>query len=122
MFLIKRVLDLRRKNKELFLDGEYTGLHTNGKYNDSIIAFARILDTKAVIAIASRKLSLVENFSEFPITNEVWQDTRFDVPELSTETWYDCISGKTVKDKKEMFAGDILDTFPCALLVSADIH
>jgi (1->4)-alpha-D-glucan 1-alpha-D-glucosylmutase len=121
MFLIKRVLDLRRKNKELFLEGEYTGLHTNGKYNDSIITFARTLDSKTVIAIGSRKLSLVENFSEFPITMDVWQDTRFEVPEISTENWYDCISGKTVKDKKEMFVGDILDTFPCALLVSTGV-
>jgi (1->4)-alpha-D-glucan 1-alpha-D-glucosylmutase len=117
LYLIRRALEIRNENRELFIDGEYVPLTANGTYSDSIISFARIKDGKTVIVIASRKLQTVKSFTTFPLTEDLWLDTCIETPQLLTSSWRDCITEKRIEHKKYLPVAQILDMFPCALLV-----
>jgi (1->4)-alpha-D-glucan 1-alpha-D-glucosylmutase len=121
LFLIRRVLEFRKTNRELFLDGEYVPLITSGTYHDSIVSFARVLENQIVIVVASRKLSTVKSFTEFPLTSDVWLDTCIEVPQFITDSWNDLITEKQIKNRNRIFIDEILDLFPCALLVSSKV-
>lgn len=118
LFLIRRVLEFRKENRELFIDGEYVPLTAKGTYSDSIISFARIVNGKTVIIVASRKLQSVKSFTTFPLKDNLWLDTCIEMPQILTSSWWDCITEKRIENQKMLPVAQILDLFPCALLIA----
>jgi (1->4)-alpha-D-glucan 1-alpha-D-glucosylmutase len=76
LFVTMRALNLRRNLRELFHSGEYIALQTSGERGRHVVAFARRLDKKIVVVIATRFFTALENGTRLPIGKEVWKDTR----------------------------------------------
>jgi (1->4)-alpha-D-glucan 1-alpha-D-glucosylmutase len=76
MRLTQRLLHLRRKNPELFREGNYESLNFGGAFADCAIGFARRHGDRAIIVIVPRLSSHIG----FPPVGNRWQDTHVGVP------------------------------------------
>ncbi len=117
MYLIYKSLGFRNENIELYRDGDYIPLETRGEHRNEILAFARASGGKWGITLVPRFVSRLTDYDNIPVGNNVWGDTSVIMPGESPDTFYNILTGETVrKDKKKLFAGEILATFPVALL------
>jgi (1->4)-alpha-D-glucan 1-alpha-D-glucosylmutase len=118
MFLIYKALASRISCRHVIEKGKYIPLETGGKYKDNIIAFAWKHKPSWVITIAPRFLTRIVEENQYPLGRKIWDDTHivlpYDAPFLFTEK----ITGMELKCGDNMFIGDVLKHFSCALLVN----
>lgn len=80
LFVISRLLQLRRELAELFANGDYQPLHVDGEQKEHVLAFARTHEHKAVIVVLGKWLAqLMKGERQLPI-GEVWGDTSVGPP------------------------------------------
>jgi len=117
LFLTYMALQARKRDPEIFLNGDYVPLETAGRFKGNIIAFARhYLDTWA-LTIAPRFLSDVVTDDRLPLGEPVWQDTRVSLIAGSPSRWNNVLTGE-VHDSHDSFSvGEVLRNFPVALLI-----
>ncbi len=102
LWLVQRVLHLRRERRELFgPEADYKPLAATGSKADHVIAFTRGED---VIAIAQRHTLTLGGD---------WQDTSISLPEGA---WQNILAKKQLSGGSQKMA-DLLQDFPVALLV-----
>src|SRR5215470_7593895 len=77
LFLIKRVLGLRRAHADLFEHGEYLPLQMSGTFAECCVSFVRRLDSNWMAVAAPRLSSRIG----FPPIGDAWQDTMIQLPE-----------------------------------------
>ncbi len=118
MLLINSVLSFRKRNRDIFDNGDYIDLNSSGEYCNSIVPFMRIVEDKAVIVIAVRQLVSIEAFDRFPLPPDVWGDTCIELPELPVNNWREIITGKMMGVQNKIYMSDVLEMFPGAVLVS----
>src|SRR4029077_12219691 len=76
LYLIWRLLALRRARPEVFMQGEYTPLLATGLRSAHVVAFARQHAGSGVIAVAARMFaSLGIEPGALPCGAQVWEDT-----------------------------------------------
>jgi (1->4)-alpha-D-glucan 1-alpha-D-glucosylmutase len=121
LFLIQRALGARNKFPELFQSGDYLPLAVRGPFKDHLIALARRHENDWAIAIAPRLLTRLIGTEQFPIGEDVWQDTAIILPEGAPGSWRDSITGKPVEAEKYVRVAAALAHFPAALLFSPDL-
>jgi (1->4)-alpha-D-glucan 1-alpha-D-glucosylmutase len=119
LFLIYRTLRLRKKYRSLFDKGSYIPLGTEGKYKDNIIVFARERSPLWALTVAPRFLTGLIKEGQYPYGREVWGDTQIILPDEAPSFWHEEVSGTTVEGGQALFVGDILQHFPCALLMNS---
>ena len=117
LFLIFKVLNVRRKHTELFANGDYEPLKARGKYGNNVIVFLRRYGNKAVITIASRFLTSLIKAHELPLGTEVWQDTEISLPTSLQGDWQNAITSGSIRIENTASAGQILARFPVSLLI-----
>jgi (1->4)-alpha-D-glucan 1-alpha-D-glucosylmutase len=122
MLLINCVLGLRKRNRDIFQDGDYVDLNATGEYCNSIVPFMRIIQDRAVIVVAVRQLHSVNSFEQFPVSEQVWGDTCIEIPEIPSPNWREIITGKTMAIQKKIYMSDLLEMFPGAVLVSEGVN
>jgi (1->4)-alpha-D-glucan 1-alpha-D-glucosylmutase len=82
LYLIFRVLNYRRKNREVFERGEYLPLEAQGAKARHLCAFARRANGRSVIAVAPRLIAtLVPGPELSPLGEPAWLDTFLVLPE-----------------------------------------
>jgi (1->4)-alpha-D-glucan 1-alpha-D-glucosylmutase len=121
MFVTACGLRLRRREPALFIKGEYEALRGDGHLASHVVAFARLHETKAVIAAVPRLMS-----SAFPhdlsTGSDVWKDTRLFLPATaSTATFRHLFTGARLRPDPTsgcLFAADLFRTCPVALLIA----
>ena len=96
LFLIHRVLQARKANREIFRSGAYLSLETTGQFKGHIIAFARKLQERWALIAAPRFLSRLVTEEELPLGRRVWGDTEVIVPAGAPDAWHNAITGETV--------------------------
>jgi len=116
LFLLWRALAVRREWREVFEAGAYTPLAAEGAHKDSVIAFARSLGDRHVIAAVPRFLTGFATQGAPPL-GELWKDTRLVLPQGLGGNWTETISGRELPGDGELTAANLFKTFPCALLV-----
>ncbi|GAX37746.1 malto-oligosyltrehalose synthase [Nodularia sp. NIES-3585] len=116
MFLIAQALKTRRENLTVFQQGSYLPLEARGKFANHIIAFARIYNHQTMITIAPRFFTSLIQPGEYPLNQEVWDNTYIDLPPAAPSVWQDTITGQMLNTDKIMLIGDALQHFPVALL------
>lgn len=80
MYVVWRLLQLRREREALFREGGYTPLRTGGAMARHLIGFARRHRREAVITVAPRLIAgLGVKPGEAPCGESLWADTRVDV-------------------------------------------
>src|SRR5260370_38273292 len=67
MYITSRALRFRRDHAELFAHGSYTSMVANGSRSNNVVAFARGLESKTVIAVAGRFFLKMCNCHRSPV-------------------------------------------------------
>ncbi|MEJ2703733.1 MAG: hypothetical protein P8Z79_14960 [Sedimentisphaerales bacterium] len=131
LFLIYRVLNMRRQRAELFEKGEYEPLKAEGQYGKHVVVFLRRWRDQSAIVITPRFLTSLIGDGELPLGTNVWQDTEIswpahgrhppgsnrDSPALDTGRWQNVISGESTEIRGSVPVGRLLARFPVSLLV-----
>lgn len=118
LYLTHRVLQARKEHLALFRDGDYQPLEVTGQFKDHIVAFARRQGGTTAIAIAPRFLTNLIQPGDFPLGEQVWKDTRIELPSGLGSSWQDAIALQTLQTNGNILIGDALKHFPVALLIS----
>ena len=83
MYVISKILCLRRQQPDLFYGGEYHPLSVEGPKAQHVIAFARRLSNVTIVVAVPRLIAgLLGDLNVPPTGENVWQDTRIVVPQL----------------------------------------
>jgi (1->4)-alpha-D-glucan 1-alpha-D-glucosylmutase len=121
LFLIARGLQARQQYQQVFQYGDYIPLSVTGSFHQHVIAFARLYRGRTVIAIAPRFLTSVISADADPLGEEVWGDTRIELPHnLQSANWRDTLVDLEVAGGETLSVGKVLQVFPVALLVSEE--
>lgn len=121
MYLIYRALKFRNENRELFESGEYLPLSVSGEYSSSIFAYARKLGEQYAVVVVPRLLTkLYKDASDIsslrlPLGEEMWKDTSVIMP-AGIFRWTNVITQQPLANERLLPAGNILSTYPAALL------
>jgi (1->4)-alpha-D-glucan 1-alpha-D-glucosylmutase len=124
-FLTAAGLRLRRRQSDLFLEGDYLPLAVEGAVGKHIVAFARRRGEEQVVAVVPRLFhELGGSDHRFPVGGEVWHDTRVLLPDSEASRSYrDTFTGARFAPQVDsgrpgLAVGELLDCLPVALLVS----
>jgi (1->4)-alpha-D-glucan 1-alpha-D-glucosylmutase len=123
LYVTQRALTFRRTNKDLFARGSYVPLRAAGQQQRHVVAFARTLGGRSVIALAGRFFMALGGDQRLPAGNEVWGDSalllRRQVP---ATTYQDVFTQQTVvpeggDGKRTLPLAQAFSHLPIALLV-----
>ncbi|MBW4574516.1 MAG: malto-oligosyltrehalose synthase [Aphanothece sp. CMT-3BRIN-NPC111] len=118
MFLTAKLLEARKQHLEVFQEGDYLPLEATGKFKDNIVAIGRTYKGKVAIAIAPRFFTLLIKPGEYPLGEQVWDDTRLELPKGMPSAWKDALTDQTISANGKVLMGEALKHFPVALLIS----
>jgi (1->4)-alpha-D-glucan 1-alpha-D-glucosylmutase len=126
LYLTAAGLRLRRNLASVFLDGEYIPLQVEGDRKDHVVAFARTLGDRSVVAIAPRLIAgLAGSKNRLPTGRETWNQNAIQLPpNLAGHKFRDVLTrveGAAVRtgDVAQLPLADVLRTLPVALLQGA---
>ena len=119
-------LYLRRRDPALLREGAYLPLSAEGDRKDHVVAFARIRNGSALIAVAPRLMvGLLERQSVLPVGGGVWRQTNIVLPgELAHQELHNVFTRESVRplasgaEGSVLPVGNALATSPVALLLS----
>lgn len=116
-WLIRRALALRKRYSRLFADGDYLALESTGERGGNLVAFARRLDTDAVIVVAPRLVHPAVSAGEL-LSVGYWKDTAVTIP-AGIWALHDALGTGTVRCSGGRVAvADLFQRRPLGLLVS----
>jgi len=122
LYVTFKSLNYRKKNRELFMDGDYTPLMGDGTLKDHICAFARQEKNKAVLVVVPRFLTRLTQIGEMPLGKKTWGDSWLMMPgEMSANQFRNIFTGEILGSvEQDGGTGIALDqvfaNFPVALL------
>jgi len=111
MFVMHRLLTLRRAQPALFATGSYAGMSATGSFAEKVVAFERRTDDGALLVIVQRHSSDLG----FPPLGEVWKDTQFALPD--SKPWHDVFTGREYSGETVAMS-DLFAELPFAVLRS----
>jgi (1->4)-alpha-D-glucan 1-alpha-D-glucosylmutase len=133
LFLHIKVLELRRRDPDLFERGEYLPLKVTGRRAPHLCAFGRRLEGRLAVVLAPRQyLKLIDGGSaadesrwRLPLGAEVWADTEVQLPSSPDAPLRGVIDGAEVpqtggEESPAISAAAALQSFPVALLTHGD--
>jgi (1->4)-alpha-D-glucan 1-alpha-D-glucosylmutase len=125
LYVTYRGLHYRREHPQLFREGTYLPLTSEGDLKDHVCSFARQRDEKVVLIIAPRFLSrLIKTPGEMPLGEEVWKESRVMIPkEIGRNRFHNLFTGEIVETVEKngeglVPLGKLLTSFPVAMLES----
>jgi (1->4)-alpha-D-glucan 1-alpha-D-glucosylmutase len=119
LFLIHRLLQVRRTHSELFQRGNYQKLTVLGSLKPHVVAFTRELGETQMMVIAPRLLTTLVKEGEYPMGEQVWHETRILQPPGAALVWQNALTGETIEGEDTLWLKEMLSQFPVAVLVSA---
>jgi (1->4)-alpha-D-glucan 1-alpha-D-glucosylmutase len=120
LFVTLAALGLRRERPGLFLDGRYVPLQTEPPAGAEVLAFARMTDSAAVVAVAPTLTGRIAP-SAFA-TGLVWQDGHVEMPtSLPNVSLVNVLTGERVAPAgsggaQKLMLRDVLGVLPVGLL------
>jgi (1->4)-alpha-D-glucan 1-alpha-D-glucosylmutase len=120
LYLVWRLLQLRRELSELFLGASYTALKAEGLRAAHVVAYARRYRGRGVITLAGRLFTQMGVAPRaLPCGPEVWGDTRVEVPFLEEgSALRDVLSGRRLNVRDgALDVGQAWESLPGAVLV-----
>lgn len=123
MHVTCKALGLRRHYADLFRRGSYSGLIAQGGRAEHVVAFARQHHGHAVLVVVPRLCaSLLNENREIPIGEDVWGDTRIELPpELAGRSFRNVLTNQTITPEPQanwLPLSFLLSVFPLGLFVS----
>jgi len=120
LFLIWRALSARGEFHPLFTGGSYMPLEGKGKYANHILAFARRQQNHWAVTIAPRLMTAVVPEGEWPLGEEIWEDTEVILPGNVPTKWENVFTDQIVTGDPSLRIGGVLRHFPVALLIGKE--
>ncbi|HEY0845356.1 MAG TPA: malto-oligosyltrehalose synthase [Noviherbaspirillum sp.] len=119
--VIRASLQLRSREPELFARGEYLPLAVEGMLNGNAIGFARRLQERSIIVLATHLPAKLLALAEQPLVSPAdWRDTAVVVPVPGESTWTDLFTGRTLRAQAgRIRLADALAMLPVSVLVPA---
>lgn len=124
LYLIGKLLGLRREHPELFRDGDYQPLACEGEKAEHLTAFVRSWRKRQLICVTPRLFArLMGDIAGPPFGHEVWGDTMIEAPqENGTDRYRNLFTNETVKTvtlsgKRWLRANELFVCFPSVVLV-----
>jgi (1->4)-alpha-D-glucan 1-alpha-D-glucosylmutase len=112
MHVTRALLRFRRKNPELFQEGDYRAVAVRGKWVANVVAFTRNLGGKTLLVVVPRFPSRVG----LPPIGKLWGDTRLDLV-LPEGGAMDLLSGAALGERNAPRLADLCAVLPCAAVV-----
>lgn len=124
LYVIHRLLCLRRDSTALFRVGTYTPVASVGEKARYLCAFTREHEGNTLLVVVPRLVSrLTPDPATAPLGTEVWGDTRIILPQTKGRQAYrNVFTGETITRSDATTAlpiGEILTAFPVAVLTIA---
>jgi (1->4)-alpha-D-glucan 1-alpha-D-glucosylmutase len=121
LWLIWRTLQTRRKHPELWMDGDYHALTASGSGSAHVVAFARSLGSRRMVAVVARWPALLTGGVPKALRGEpVWGSTALAIPDAGPgQSWQDVLTGASHSSGNQAVC-DLLRIFPVALLLAVD--
>ena len=121
LYVIWRLLQLRKQHEELFKHGGYTAVRTSGERGKHLIAFARRHDGHTLVTVAPRMIAgLGVRQGQCPCGPQLWGDARVDMPFLKDGTVLrDVLGGREHRvENGGLDVAALLTDFPAAVLLA----
>jgi (1->4)-alpha-D-glucan 1-alpha-D-glucosylmutase len=125
LYLLWRLLQLRRDNADLFLNGSYVPLVAEGERHEHICAFAREHDGRSVLVAAPRLIAkLFDGAPTMASADSIWADTVMVCPPAGRPPRYrnvltnDIVEAESRHGAHLLSMGSLFENFPVAALVS----
>lgn len=125
LFIVWRLLSLRRSHPEVFQQGDYLPIEAGGTHASHLVAFARSEGGRALLVCVPRLLAQIATSSApYVAGEEVWGDTFVTFPEeLAAQSWRNVFTNESLKaatdDGRQVPAASLLGTFPVAVFEPA---
>ncbi len=128
LFLIWRVLNFRKKHRDIFDFGDYLPLAVEGPKKQHVCAFVRQWEGRAVVAVVPRLVFGLTGGVEAQPVGRIWEETKLLLsPAFARRSLRNVITGEEIKASGKG-AGSFLDMsevfrlFPVALFECAQEH
>ncbi|WP_276133156.1 malto-oligosyltrehalose synthase [Polluticoccus soli] len=115
LWLIYRLMNLRKQYSELFLKGKYIPIEVKGKYRNHLMAFMRRYKTEWCLTVIPLHTASMLKDGE-GLNGFDWKDTRLVLPENVPAEW-SSMAGEKLKIEKLAIA-DLFAQMPVALLIA----
>jgi (1->4)-alpha-D-glucan 1-alpha-D-glucosylmutase len=120
LYVLWRLLQLRKSREQLYTVGTYTAVRTSGEKGKHVVAFARRAGSEVGITVAPRLLaSLGVRQGQLPCDAALWGGTRIEVPFVKDGTTLrNVMTGEdVVVERGGIDVGPLFARFPTAVLV-----
>lgn len=120
MLVVSVLLNLRKDNPEVFLDGNYLPVHVQGPHKDNIVAFLRSNGTKTILVLVPR-LTLSLGRMILPVGSSIWSDDTVTVPDSVDSDFTDVFTGqhRHISSGSKINVGELMESVPFCVLVSS---
>jgi (1->4)-alpha-D-glucan 1-alpha-D-glucosylmutase len=121
LYLVWRILELRRQRRQLFERGAYVPILATGAKKEHVCAFARMDGQQAAVTIVPRLvLGLTKGAQRGALEADVWQDTALPIPAATGTTRYRNVLTQQVTTVepggRALAIPDLLGLLPVAVL------
>jgi (1->4)-alpha-D-glucan 1-alpha-D-glucosylmutase len=127
LYVIWKALNCRAQRPELFRVGRFLPLEATGHRADQIISFERRHRGEQAITVIPRWLTTMLRQTERAASADYWNGTTLVLPAGSYKSWTNIFTGEQTEAHAGgsggdtfLEVGDLLTSFPVALLVPAD--
>lgn len=124
LYVIRKLLQLRREDPDLFAAGDYQALQVDGARKDHALAFARTYQGRSCVVIVPRwTAKLMDAVNQLPIGGRVWADTRVAVGSITlAPRMRDVLTDRELtiegaEGERTLSVADALAELPVAVLV-----
>jgi (1->4)-alpha-D-glucan 1-alpha-D-glucosylmutase len=114
-YILWRLLHLRGKNPDLFLEGDYRPLEPAGEMEDHVLGFIRGYGEKSLIVAVTRLTCTLG--PGFPPAPSTWQNTVISAGNDIPQTWKDVLTGR-IFSGSTFTCKDLFSLLPVAVLIS----
>ena len=125
LYLIWRILNLRRTYPRVFLDGQFAPIKTIGKRGNNLVAYARRKRDIWIVTVVPRWLARSQAPLTLPRSQEFWLGSHLVLPPNAPQSWMNILTGGTVKASqlqkaKRLSLRDVFKNLPVAVLRGVD--
>ena len=116
LWLTQILYQLRKEHPEVFTEGVYKPLKTDGSYKDHILAFARIYKQRIYIVVVPLHPAVICRKQNITIDKIDWKDTRISIPKEVENQLDQIFFTATFDERKDLKIKDIFKKSPFAIL------
>jgi (1->4)-alpha-D-glucan 1-alpha-D-glucosylmutase len=123
LYIISKVLTLRRIHRQLFEQGAYLPLTNSAALQDHVVAFARRIDNQWALVAVPRLLMRLSPSAKPPIGKRLWKENAVHLPVGAPTHWQNIFTGEELlvsergMAEQGIFLHELFRRLPIALLV-----